>query len=159
MTGIATSTALIGAAAISAAATIYSADQQADAAEEQAAAQRESTAAQQKMSSANAARERLKAIREARMRAGAIAGDAGAGGVGQVSSGVAGSIASIGSQAGANIGAINVQEGFAEIASQANQRAADAQADAAQWQAIGNIGQTIFSTAMSRMPVKAPKIG
>lgn len=151
MSGISVGTAIVAGAAVGAATTLYSASQQADAAEEQAQAQRESTAAQQKMSSANAARERLKAIREARMRAGAIAGDAGAGGVGQASSGVAGSIASIGSQAGANIGAINVQEGFAEIASQANQRAADAQADAAQWQAIGSIGTTIFNQAAARI--------
>ena len=142
---------VIGAAVIGAATTVYAADKQADAAKKQAAAQRESTAAQQKMSSANSARERLKAIREARMRAGSIAGGAAAGGVGQASSGVAGSIASIGSQAGANIGAINVQEGFAEMASVANQKAADAGAEMAKWQGIGAIGQTIFSTAASRI--------
>ena len=142
---------MVVSAVIGAVATVGSAVMQSDAAEEQAQAQREAIDAQQKIASADAARERLKAIREARIRAGAIAGGAGAGGVGQVSSGVAGSIASIGSQAGSNIGAINVHEGFAEIASQANQRAADAQADMMQWQAIGSIGKTIFSQAASRI--------
>lgn len=150
----------IGAAVIGAAATIYSGQQQAKAAKQQAAAQREATAAQQKMAGAQAAKERLSQIREARMRAGAIASAAGSSGMGQASSGVAGSISSIGSQTASNIGSINVQEGFAEMASVANQRAADAQAKQMKWQAIGNIGQTIFSTAFNRMPaVKGPVAG
>ncbi len=141
----------IAAAVIGGGLMIGSSVMQAGAAKDAARAQKESYAAQQKMSSANAARERLKAIREARMRAGAIAGDAGAAGVGQASSGVAGSIASIGSQAGSNLGAINVQEGFAEMASVANQNAADASADMAKWQAVGNIGSTIFSMGTARI--------
>ena len=142
---------LIGAAVIGGAATVYSANKQASAAKSQASAQRESTAAQQKMASAEAARERLKAVREARIRSGTVAGGAGAEGVGQTTSGVAGSIASIGSQTASNIGAINIQEGFAQIASNANQKAADAGAKMAKWQGIGAIGQTIFNQSVSRI--------
>jgi hypothetical protein len=66
-------------------------------------------------------------------------------GMGQASSGIAGSLSSIGSQAGSNIANINVQEGFAGMASAANQRAANAAAKGAQWQAIGQIGSMAMS--------------
>lgn len=128
--------AVIG-AVISAGATVYSANKQAKATKQAAAAQREATQAQSRSASVQAARDRMKQIREARIRAGAIAGSAGAAGVGQTSSGVAGSIASIGSQTASNIGQINVTQGFAEIASTALQRSADKQVEAQKWQMIG----------------------
>jgi hypothetical protein len=114
-------------------------------ASKQAKAQNEATQAQQRAASASAQRERIKAIREARMAAGGIS-NVGAGmGMGQASSGIAGSLASIGSQAGSNIANINVQEGFAEMASQAHQRAANAAATGAQWQAIGQVGSMVMN--------------
>lgn len=131
MSGIAVATA------VAATATVYSANKQAKATKQAAAAQREATQAQSRSASVQAARDRMKQIREARIRAGAIAGSAGAAGVGQATSGVAGSIASIGSQTGANIGQINVTQGFAEIASTALQRSADKQVEAQKWQMIG----------------------
>jgi len=137
--------------AITAAVSIGSSVMQSKAQGKAADAQRESQQAQQRSASANAQRERIKAMREARIRAAQIEASAGAAGMGQLSSGVAGSIASIGSQAGANIGQINVQEGFAEEASLANQRAANAMADAAQWQAIGGIATNIFNQASASL--------
>jgi len=148
----------IGAAVIGAAATVYSGVQQSSAAKDQAAAQREANNANQRAASASAARERIQAVRQARMAMGKISNTGGGMGMGQESSGIAGSIASIGSQTGSNIANINVQEGFAEMASQANQRAADAQSEIMKWQAIGNIGQTIFSQSVSRIGAPgAPK--
>lgn len=146
MSGIAIAGAVVGAAA-----TVYSANKQAGAAKQQAAAQREATAAQQKMAGAQAARERLAQIRQGRRQGGSITAAAGASGLGQTTSGVAGSLSSIGSQVASNIGQINIQEGFAELASQANQRAADAQTKQAKWQSIGQVGQTIFSQSVSRI--------
>lgn len=141
----------IAGAVVGAAVNVYSANKQAGAAKQQAAAQREATAAQQKMAGASAAKERLAQIRQGRMKGGAITAAAGASGMGQSTSGVAGSISSIGSQTASNIGQINVQEGFAELASRANQRAADAQVKQAKWQAIGQVGQTIFNQSVSRI--------
>jgi hypothetical protein len=66
--------------------------------------------------------------------------------MGQASSGVAGSISSIGSQAGANIGAINVAQGFAESASASLQRAADAQLKQAGWQSVSSVASGAFTT-------------
>jgi len=149
---------MIGAAVISGAATLYSGSKQASAAKKQAAAQNDANKANQRAASASAARERIQAVRAARMATGKISNTGGGMGMGQESSGIAGAISSIGSQTGSNIANINVQEGFAEMASQANQRGADAQSDMMKWQAIGNVGQTIFSQAVGRIGAPgAPK--
>lgn len=142
---------IIGAAVIGAAATIYSADQASDAAKDQAAAQRDASAAQGRMASADAARERIKQAREARIRAATIQGAASGIGLGAGTSGLSGSIGSISSQMASNIGTINQTEGFAAEISAANQRGADAQADMMKWQAWGNVGQTIFSQSAARI--------
>lgn len=118
------------------------------AASKQAAEQKKANAAQQAAASASAQRERIKAVREARLRAGQVDNAGGSMGMGQSSSGIAGSLSSIGSQAGSNIANINVQEGFAATASAANQRAADFGAQAAKWQAIGSIGSQVTSFGM-----------
>lgn len=133
----------IASVAISAYSAISSSQNQKKAMKQQAAA----NAAQQRATSAEAQRERIKAIREARMRAGQIEGAGGTMGMGQASSGIAGSISSIGSQAADNIGRINVQEGFAAQASAANIAAAKYQSKAATWQAIGSISTSIFNQA------------
>lgn len=135
----------VAAAAATAGATVYSANKQAKASKQAAAAQREATQAQSRSASVQAARDRMKQIREARIRAGAIAGVAGSEGMGMGTSGVAGSIASIGSQTGSNIGQINVTQGFSETASNALQRSADYQVEAQKWQMIGGISKSIFS--------------
>ena len=143
-TAAATGVAVVG-TAVGAASTVYSANKQAKATKQAAAAQREATQAQSRSASVQAARDRMKQIREARIRAGAIAGVAGSEGMGMGTSGVAGSIASIGSQTGSNIGQINVTQGFAETASNALQRSADYQVEAQKWQMIGGISKSIFS--------------
>lgn len=125
---------------VAAVSTYSSYTQQKKAAKSQKAAQE----AQARGASVEAARSRISQIREARIRAGQIEAAAGTSGVGQASSGVAGSISSIGSQAGSNIGAINVQQGFAEAASANLQDAANASLKAAGWQAIGSFANQAF---------------
>lgn len=127
--------------AITTVAAVGSYQQQKKAAKSQRAAQE----AQQRGANVEAGRARISQVREARIRAAQIRAQAGAAGTGQASSGVAGAISSIGSQAGANIGAINVQQGFAEEASAQLQQAANAQLKAAGWQALGSIAQTAFT--------------
>lgn len=134
--------AIIG-AVIGAGASVYAASKQSSAMKEQANAQRDASEAQSRSASVQAARERMKQIREARIRSGAISNTAGGAGMGQQSSGVAGSISSIGSQTGANIGAINVTQGFAESASSSLQAAADAGVDAQKWQMISSTASGI----------------
>ena len=148
MSGVFIATAVIGAAA-----TVYSSQQQSKAAKAQAAAQRDATAAQGRMSSADAARERIKQAREARVRRAQIvsAGSNAGLGTGGGTSGISGAVGSVSSQMASNIGTINQTEGFAAEISAANQRGADAQTDMMKWQAWGNVGQTIFSQSASRI--------
>lgn len=131
--------------------TVFSAVQQyeaageaSDAAGRQAQAQKESQAAQGRMAEVEAQRARIAQVREARIRRAQVLASTGA--IGQGSSGVQGAIGSIGTQAASNIGTINQTQSFAQQATAANQRAADAgaqigeaQAKGQQWQAIGTI--------------------
>lgn len=107
--------------------------------QQQASAQKKSIAAQQKIADAQAARERIQAAREARIRRAQILATTGNQGIGAASSGPAGAISSIGSQLGANIANINTIQNFADKASRANQQAVDAQAMGAMFQTVGNI--------------------
>jgi hypothetical protein len=141
---------LVGAAVIGAAGAVYSANKQSAALKNSANAQREATQAQSRSASVQTARDRMAQIREARIRAGAIGAAGGSEGVGQISSGIAGSISSIGSQAGSNIGAINVAQGFAQTASNAMQVSTDQQVKAQRWQQIGAISSQVASTAFTQ---------
>lgn len=107
-------------------------------------AQKEASEAQKRSAAVEAQRDRMRVIREARIRAAQVRAQAGAEGIGQTSSGVAGAISSIGSQAGSNIGAINVTQGFAETASNALQQSASAQVKQAGWQVVGQVAGSIF---------------
>lgn len=107
-------------------------------------AQKQAQQAQSRAAQVAAQRERLQAMREARIKRAQILSSAGVLGVG--GSGVQGSVSSIGSQLGANIGYMNVQEGFAQQASQANIQASKAMSSAATWQAIGGVSQNIFQS-------------
>lgn len=133
--------AVVGVAGL--AMSISSANAQADAAKK---AQR----AQSRAASAQAQQERIKQIREARIRRGQMMAGAAGQGAGLASSGVAGGSSSISSQMGNNIGNINVQEGFAQIASRYNQQAADAGAKMQQWQGISSLGMSMFSWGANR---------
>ena len=99
-------------------------------------------------------RSRLAVIRQARIQQGQIGGSMGgtlgAGGT----SGYIGSIGSLGSQASANLGNINVAEGYGNMISASNLQAANygSQANTAgskgsQWQNIATLGGNIFSQA------------
>lgn len=128
------------------------ADRQASAMQESANAQRQAEAAKARISERENARQRIQQAREARIRAASIQASTSAAGVGAGTSGVAGSVASVGSQTGSNIGFINQQETFAGEASSALQRAADAtsragvaQAEGAQWQQIGGLANQAFT--------------
>lgn len=133
-------------AAISAGTSVASAVGQYRSGQEAAAAQEKAQEAQSRATQVSAQRERLQALREARIKRAQIQSLAGVQGVG--GSGVQGAVSSIGSQLGANIGYMNVQEGFAQQASQANIQASQAMAEGATWQAIGGLAKqvnTIFS--------------
>lgn len=130
------------------------AQEQSQAMRDQAEAQKQSEQAKARMAEVQAARERVSQVREERIRRAQVISSAGNQGLGAGTSGVAGSVSSIGSQAGANIGFINQQETFAGDASKANQNAADASARAgvaaaegAQWQTIGSFGSSVFKDA------------
>ena len=103
-------------------------------------AQKKSIAAQRKMADVSAARERVQAARQARIARASILAGAGNEGVG--GSGVAGSTASIGSQLGSNAAFSNTMQTFGDQVSAANQKAAD-------WQATGNMFQSIGGIASS----------
>ena len=114
-------------AAVGAVASIQSAQQQ-----------KKAISAQRKMADVSAARERVQAARQARIARASILAGAGNEGVG--GSGVAGSTASIGSQLGSNAAFSNTMQTFGDQVSAANQKAAD-------WQATGNMFQSIGGIA------------
>jgi len=99
-------------------------------------------------------RSRLAVIRQARIQQGQIGGSMGgtlgAGGT----SGYIGSIGSLGSQASANIGNINVAEGYGNMISASNLQAANfgskantAGSKGTAWQNVGTLGGNIFAQA------------
>lgn len=126
-----------------AATSVVSAVMSADAAKDQARAQRESIASQQRIADVNTARERVQAARQMRIQRAQVLSAASNEGVG--GSGVSGATSSIGSQYGGNVAHMNTMQTFGAQASAANQRAADAGAKAAQWQAIGGLAGSMTS--------------
>lgn len=122
----------------------YSAVEQRQSAKEAANEQRKAREAQQRAADVEAQRARVQQVREARIRRAQVLASAGNEGLGAGTAGVAGAVGSIGSQAASNIGNINVQQGFAQQASVATQRAADAELEGMEWQQIGNVSQSIF---------------
>lgn len=126
----------------------YQAQQSAaEAASQQAAAQQEANAMQQKSANVQAQRSRVQQLREARIARARVLSSAANMGIGAASTGVSGAVSSIESQMGANVGAINVTQTFAEAASSASQRAAswgsvaqEKTAVAAQWQGLAQLG-------------------
>lgn len=127
-----------------------------EASKDQAAAQRESIKVQGRQNALEAQRERIKQVRAARIARASVLSGASASGMGAGTSGVQGATASIGSQLGSNIGDIGVSQSFAEQASAANIRAANAGAKLAQWQAIGGLSSSIFTAAGGFSAFKPP---
>jgi len=134
MSGVATAVAIVGAVGS------Y------NAAKDQAKAQKQATATQQRIADVNTARERVSAARQMRIQRAQVLASAGNEGVG--GSGVSGAVSSIGSQFGGNIANINTMQTLGAQASAANQRAADAGARAATWQAIGGLAKGFIQPSM-----------
>jgi len=134
MSGVATAVAVVG--------TIGSAI----AANKQADAQKDSIRAQKRIADVNTARERVQAARQMRIQRAQVLASAGNEGIG--GSGVSGAVSSIGSQFGGNIANINTMQTLGAQASAANQRAVDAGAQAANWQAIGGVAKSFIKPNM-----------
>ena len=127
-------------AAIAIAGTVYSAKQQSKARK----SQEKAALLQQQGQEIAAQRERVKQIREARLRRATVENAAGAGGTQQSSSAITGA-GSITQQAYNNIGYINVQQGINTQIYQANLDYSRALGKANTGQTIASIGSTIAS--------------
>lgn len=117
---------------------------------EAAKQQKASSAAQARMSATEEHRKRIQATREARIRRAMIEGQTTAQGMGTGTSGYAGGTGSVASQFGSNIGHSNVMGDFANQASAANQKAADAQSSASLWGMVGGFGQKMIVSTMPK---------
>lgn len=116
-----------------------------------AQAQKKSAEAQSRAAEVQAQRERLQQVRQARIAQAQIINTAGVAGMGTGTSGVAGGVASAGTQAASNIGAINVAQSFGAeaskwntVASEQASKQAEAQTNAQMWGAVGGVGTSIF---------------
>jgi hypothetical protein len=134
-------------AAVGAASTVYSAQQQSKAAKNAANAQREATAAQGRSASVEAQRARIAQIREARIRRAQVLSSGTNSGLGFGTSGLGGAVGSISTQMAENIGTINQQQTFAQETSAALQKATDYNVEAQKWQMIGQFSKSIFDNA------------
>lgn len=139
------------AAGVAAAGAVASYQQQsraADAAQEQAKNQRAAQTVRQRMADRETARQRRESIREARSARGRVLAQGATQGTSQ-SSGVAGAMGSVQSQAGYNISFLDQQQDLAGGASMFSQRAADARSKQAGYQAKANLFSSISSSAWS----------
>jgi len=136
----------IVATVIGAAVSFYSSAKQAKAQKKSAKAQKNALAAQQRIADQKAARERIRAVRDARVKRGMIAARASGSGVGTASGSQAGQQGVV-AQMGSTMAFSQAVQKEGQTASHYNQKAADYQADAMKWGAIGGIGSTIFSNA------------
>ncbi len=139
--------AAIVVAAVSAGATIYSANKQAQATKQAAAAQREATAAQGRSASVEAQKARIAQVREARIRRAQVISAGTNTGLGAGTSGIGGAVGSISTQMAENIGTINQQQTFAQQTSDALQLSTNKQVEAQKWQMIGQFSKSIFDSA------------
>lgn len=121
--------------------------------EEQAAAQRAQFAAEQRMADIKNQRERVDLVRKARVAAGTILNQGAITGT-MISSGVAGGVSSVSSQANANLGifnslAVNQAEVIRQQAreGEALTSLGNAQGQMVMSQNLFNLGSTIFSSA------------
>ena len=126
------------------------------AAHQQADLQAQAEQARARMSEVDAQRERVKQVREGRIRSAQVISSTGNEGLGFAgTSGNVGATSSIVSQVGNNIGNINQNMGFASeisnyniAAGQAGAAGAEAQArgtaNAAMWQSLGSVSDSIF---------------
>lgn len=111
--------------------------------EKQAKAQGKAQDVQQAQQELQARRERLKTIREARIKTAQVEAAGANTGVAS-SSGVMGGVGSIASQTGSNLQNQQAQLDLAQQGSKYNQKAADAGSTGALFGTIGSIGQSVF---------------
>ena len=118
--------------------------------------QKEGQRIAQRSADVRAQRERIRQVREARIRQAQVEA-AGFGAGAPSSSAVAGGISSLSSQLGSNIGALNTQQAFSGAISRSNQAALDAQSRAGEFgfasQIFANPAfQSGVSNAIDRIP-------
>jgi hypothetical protein len=112
----------------------------------QAKQQKKARNAQQAQQKETARRSRVQALREAQInRSRSVNATAATGG--GFSSGIAGGVASQGSQTGQALGFSTQMSGLSDVISVANQKAADAAQLGAGFGAVANLGGSIFSNA------------
>ena len=143
--------ALIGAAIVGVGISAYSAYKQGEANEDAQEAQQRAEAVKSRMVSADAAKARLQQVREARIRNAQVTAAGSNAGMGVSSSGIAGAVGSITTQAAGNIGAINQKQSFADQLSYYNQQTADASAKAANAQQWGQVGMQVAGMAVGKI--------
>tara|TARA_R110000796_G_C14544504_1_gene433260 strand:- start:1397 stop:2212 length:816 start_codon:yes stop_codon:yes gene_type:complete len=155
-TGISASTALsVGSLAMQGYGAIQSkkyASQQSGYQRQQVEASNKADAARNRYNQLQQKRSRLVAIRQARIQQGQIAGSMGGTlGTGGTS-GYLGSVGSIGTQASANVGNVNVAEGYGNTISNFNTQAANfgskansAGSKGTSWQNVGTLGGNLFA--------------
>ena len=124
----------------------YSAKKQRAATRKGVKAQERAIATQQRAADLKAARDRVRSIREARIKRATLVARAEGAGVGGASGAQAGRQGVVQQLAG-NLGFSQQVQGLGAQASAFNQQAAVAQGQAATWGAIGGIGQSIFSNS------------
>lgn len=142
--------ALVG-LGLSAAGTAFSVYQGNQAAKDQKKAMK----AQQRASDLKAARERVQAVREARIRRASVVASAGQTGTG-MSSGVAGGTGSIQSQLGGNLNFSLGQQALGREATSANISAAGHQADANMWSAVAGLGGSLIGNSQQVSSLFSP---
>jgi hypothetical protein len=154
--GIETAVA-IGSLVVGAAGAAYSAKSQEDAAKKQRSALRDAQKDNQKvemaMQNEQAARERRTQIRESRVKRAMVANTAAATGQEGSSAAIVGGQAAT-AQAGANIGAINTAQSFANIQGISQQRMADAQGMSTSpgigAQLAGGVGSSLMNIGLTQ---------
>lgn len=112
--------------------------------------QKAASAAQARMSATEEQRKRIQTTREARIRRAMVESQTTSQGMGTGTSGYAGGTSSVASQFGGNIGYSNVMGDFAQQASVANQKAADAQSSASLWGMVSGFGQKMIVPTMPK---------
>ena len=126
----------------------------ASAAREQTMITKGAEESKRRYSMAQAQRQRIAEQRQARIRTGQVVASTGGSGLGMGgTSGFQGAVGSITSQYGANVGDINVAQGFADEQSAFNQagmdaagRVSTAQAKGAQWNQLGTLASNLPTT-------------
>jgi len=121
--------------------TAYEAGQETKAA---AGAQRQAIEAQRKSADVKAYRERVRAIREARVRRATVQAQASQGGVAQ-SSGAMGAVSSVSAQLGSNLSFVDRVQGYSREASIFEMKAASHQGAAAEMGAWSSVAGTFAS--------------